>query len=123
MLRSKEAAAATAAPAPALAAPAPAALTGGTAAACAGHVVAMLWPAAAAASFAGRGGALPSLASDSGLRVIPDEDRVAEHEAMEFHLGGRHWLDLVPTNRTSTELVSNQPSSDDGSACGPSSNG
>ncbi|KAG2554379.1 hypothetical protein PVAP13_9KG613901 [Panicum virgatum] len=42
---------------------------------------------------------------------------------MEFHLGGRHWLDLVPTNRTSTDLVSNQPSSDDGSACGPSSNG
>ena len=117
------AAAATAAPAPALAAPAPAALMGGTAAACAGHVVAMPWPAAAAASFAGRGGALPSLASDGGLRVIPDEDRVAEHEAMEFHLGGRHWLDLVPTNRTSTDLVSNQPSSDDGSACGPSSNG
>jgi len=98
------------------------------AAALAGHAAAAPWPAAAAPMggaspvFAGRVGPLPSAALDCA-GVIPDEDILTMHDAMEFHLGGRHWLDLVPRKRTSTDLVCNRPSCDDGSACAPASNG
>ena len=89
-------------------------------AALAGHAAAAPWPAAAAPTggaspvFAGRVGPLPSAALDCA-RVIPDEHILTMHDAMEFHLGGRHWLDLVPTKGTSTDLVCNRQRSDDGS--------
>jgi hypothetical protein len=51
---------------------------------------------------AGRGGATTAVAGSggagataaTGAGVIPDEDSLALHEAMEFHLGGRYWLHL-----------------------------
>ena len=125
-------AAALATPAVAAASPASVASMGGATAVFTGH---------AAPAFAGRAGAHPSTAaalmmggaaslmerpaatSTAGAcpasdcaGVIPDEAILAWHEAMEFHLGGRHWLDLVPKKKTSSDLVCNRPSCDDSSA-------
>ena len=52
-----------------------------------------------------------SPASDCA-RVIPFEDALNMHDAMEFHLGGRHWLGIVPKKRTSRDSVCNRPSCD-----------
>lgn len=43
-----------------------------------------------------------------GFGVILDEDILAVHDAMEFHLGGRHWFDLVPKKRSFSDLVCNR---------------
>ena len=117
-------------PAGVAAASASAAVGAAAAASAAGAAAAAVLPAgagvAAAAGASGAGlaaaTAAPADAEPTGASptwdcaaVIPNEDIVSMHDAMEFHLGGRHWLDLVPTKGTSTDLVCNRQRSDDGS--------
>ncbi|CAO2193441.1 unnamed protein product [Urochloa humidicola] len=57
---------------------------------------------AAVAEFAARTGAA-ALATPTATSTlaIPDDDILSVHDAMEFHVGGRNWLDpdLVPKKR------------------------
>jgi hypothetical protein len=46
-------------------------------------------------------------------RVVPDEDILAVHDTMEFHLGGRSWFNLVPTNSACSDMVYSPPSYDE----------
>jgi hypothetical protein len=45
--------------------------------------------------------------------VVADEDILAVHGTMEFHLGGRSWFDLVPTNRACSDIAHSPPSYDE----------
>ncbi|KAG2543333.1 hypothetical protein PVAP13_9NG740000 [Panicum virgatum] len=86
----------------------------GAAAAASAAAAAVLPAGAGVAAAAGASGAglaaataAPANAEPTGASpawdcaaVIPNEDIVSMHDAMEFHLGGRHWLDLVPTKGT-----------------------
>ena len=91
---------------------------------CAGAAAMAAGGMASVAAAAGAGGAAaPAAAESMGVspasdcaRVIPFEDALSMHDTMEFHLGGRHWLDIVPKKRTSRDSVCNRPSCDDGSA-------
>jgi hypothetical protein len=65
--------------------------------------------AKASAASAGVGGAAAPMGGAPTLIgatawVNPDEDNLTVHEAIEFHLGGRHWFDPVPTKRPSSRL-------------------